>query len=131
MRRLLAALALTALVAACGDSTSPKNSPVGTWALTSFNGRSLPVMFDQSAGDTIFITGSTLNVNASGTFAEVISWREVSAGQDTTGTDSDGGTWTIQGATITFNAGQGTYTGTFQGSTITEVGQDTWVYSRQ
>ncbi len=129
MRRLLVALALTALVAACGDSTSPNNSPVGLWTLTSFNGQAPPTLFDQTSTEALYITGSTLTVNANGTFSEAVSWRQTSTtAPDTTGTDT--GTWTIQGNTMTFTSTQATYTGTFQGSTITEVGQDTWVYSR-
>lgn len=132
MRRLLAALALAALAVGCGDTTSPNSSPVGTYRLESFNGSAMPAVYFQSTDETVYITGSTLNINADGTFAEVISYRDVTSTQDINDTSVDGGTWDQVGSTITFNSSQNSsYTGQYQGSTITETGQDTWVYRRQ
>lgn len=131
MRRLLIALALAAIAVGCNDSTSPNNNPVGTWKLATFNGSAMPALYYEDSQSQVFIQSATLNVNNDGTFAEIISWRAVSGTQESSGTDVDGGTWTMASNTITFNGNSQTYTGTLQGSTITETGGDTWVYRRQ
>lgn len=138
MRRLLAALTLTAFVAACGDSnTSPKKSPVGTWSLTTLDGNAPPLVVATSSDSTLYLTGSTLTIEQSGSFSENIGLRLTWQSGDSTFQQIDSGTWTISGSTITFNvigsspSENFTYTGSFQDSTIVEPGTNTWVYRRQ
>lgn len=137
MRRLLAALALTAFVAACGDSTSPKKSPVGTWALATLDGNAPPLIVATSADSTLYLNGSTLTIQQSGSFSENIALRLKSQAGDSTFEQVDSGTWTMSGTTITFNVIGATpsdnfsYTGNFQDSTIVEPGSNTWVYRRR
>ena len=139
MRRLLVFLALTALVAACGDSTSPKkpSSPVGSWALATLDGNPPPIVVDTLADTTFFFDGSKLTLGQDGRFSEVFALRLAAPGWDSTFAQTDTGTWAIKGTTITFNVigatpdESGTYLGEFRDSTIVESGADEWVYRRQ
>lgn len=137
MRRLLAALALTAFVAACGDSTSPKKSPVGTWSLSTLDGAAPPLVVASSSDSTLYLTGSTLTIEQSGSFTESIGLRLTWQSGDSTFQQVDAGKWTMSGTTITFNVIGATpsdnfsYTGSFQDSTIVEPGSNVWVYRRQ
>lgn len=137
MRRLLAALTVTAFLAACGDSTSPKKSPVGSWSLASLNGTVPPLVVGTNADSVLYLSGSTLTISDNGSFTENIALRLTSQSSDTTFEQIDSGNWIISGTTITFNvvasnpADNFSYTGTFQDSTIVEPGPNTWVYRRQ
>ena len=138
MRRLLAALTLVALVAACGDSTSsPKKSPIGAWALATLDGTAPPVVVNTFGDTTFFFDGSTLTIGADGKFSEAYSLRLSAQTGDSAFVQTDTGTWAIQGTTITFSVigdtpqQSGSYTGEFRDSTIVEAGTNVWVYRRK
>lgn len=138
MRRLLAALALTAFVVACGDSTSsPKKTPVGAWSLSTIDGAVPPFTIGAIADTTVFFDGSTLTIGQDGRFSEVYGLRYSAQTGDSVFTQTDTGTWTLQGTTLTFNVvgatpdQSGSYTGDFRDSTIVESGQNVWVYRRK
>ncbi len=131
MRRLLMTLALAAFAVGCSDSTSPNNNPVGTWKLATFNGSAMPALYYQDTQSQVYIESATLNINNDGTFAEIVAWHAIAGTQESSGTDVDGGTWSMTSNTITFDGNAQSYTGTLEGSTITETGGDTWVYRRQ
>ena len=138
MRRLLAALTLMAVVAACGDSTaSPKKTPTGAWALSTIDGTAPPFNIGAFSDTTVFFDGSTLTLGQDGRFAEVFGLRYSAQAGDSVFSQTDTGTWTMRGTTITFNVigatpdQSGTYTGDFRDSTIVEAGQNVWVYRRK
>jgi len=137
MRRILAALTLVALIAACSDSTSPKKSPVGAWSLATLDGTAPPLVVDSFSDTTFYFDGSTLTLGDNGKFSEVYSLRLSAQSGDSAFAQSDTGTWAIQGTTITFNVigdtpeQSGSYTGEFRDSTIVETGTNVWVYRRK
>ena len=109
-RILLLMLAFAAL--ACGDSsTDPNNgSVVGTYALVSVNGHTLPAVDDN--GNTISAGSVTLRGDNSFTVSET------SAGDQQTTT----GTYSVSGNSITFTPstpGDTGAIGTFDGTTLT------------
>jgi hypothetical protein len=119
---LLASIPL-AFTLACGDSgTNPNNSDIaGTYTLQSIGGSPLPYTF-QSGSPTVTLVSDVLTVGSDGTWAEAEDFQQVANGQTTTGSLSDGGTWTRSGTSLTFVSqadGTTVYTGTYGNDTLT------------
>jgi len=80
LRKTLAAVALSAALAACSDdSTGPKASIEGTYTLQSINGRPLPVTLIGFPSYTLEEISGSFTLNANMTFVEVHRLRETIA----------------------------------------------------
>jgi hypothetical protein len=127
MRRLLA-LALLIATASCSSdsSTNPtRESVTGTWNLSTVNDVSLPFLL-QEANPKVELLDDQLIVSAAGTFTETGNARFTDADGVFNVPFTDSGTWSLDGATVTFHfASDGSSgTGTLSGNTFTigEVG---------
>jgi len=137
MRRLVAALLVSAALACGGDDsiTVPTNASVaGTWTLQSVNGSPLPFVIVQSGSNKSELTADVLTVGSSGNFTQLTTIRNTLNGQVTTQSTPDAGTYTLNGtaATFRFNSDGSTGTGAINGNTLTvaDVGL-VMVYQRQ
>jgi hypothetical protein len=134
MRRLVLALGAISLLA-CGDSSGPEaSSAVGTWSLVTVNGSPLPytVLLIQP-NYRLEIVSATFVAAANGTYTGSVTTRETDAGTVTTTTESDNGTWSQSGTTVTVTDSDGiSSTATISGNTITLSQQGfVSVYQRQ
>lgn len=132
---LTAAFAVGALAACGGDGpTTPTTTSVaGTWSLRTINGANLPYTIIQIGADKVELTADVLTVSSGGSFAEISSYRETENGVVTTFTESDAGTYTLNGTAVTFsfNSG-GTGTGTISGNTLTVAAEGfSFVFQKQ
>ncbi len=125
-RRLLAVGAMTsaALLSGCdidisdifGDGVS------GTYNLKTVNGKSLPAVIVEVTGAyKLEITAGSVTLNEDNTFSASITFRETEGTTVTTQTETDSGTYSVSGSTITFTSpGTGSaFTGTLSGGTLT------------
>lgn len=132
MRKILTALAAL-LVIACGDSTGPDTSHVGTYTLLSVDGEALPVSFTDGFA-TIVLTSGHVTLNADGTFADVLSYTVTEGTDSYSDTETYSGTYTRSGSNITFNVTSpdpDTYRMTLSGTTLTQTdGGATLVYRK-
>jgi hypothetical protein len=136
MRRLLA-LALLIASASCSSdsSTNPTAASLpGTWNLSTVNGNPLPFIL-QTQNPKIEILNDQFIVADGGTFTETWNARFTDAsGVVSSAPFSDSGTWTLNGATVTFHftSDGASGTGTLNGSSLTvgDVGFSL-VYLRQ
>lgn len=77
MRKLLVAIALSGIVAACSDdSTGPKASVEGVYNLQTINGRPLPVTLIGLPGYALQEISGSVTLNGNLTFVEVHRLRE-------------------------------------------------------
>lgn len=116
MRKLLAVMALAALVGCKGDSSTNPNSVAidGAYSLKSVNNSPLPFVV-QSGTNTFTLTSDNLTVGTNGSWSENGAYRQTVNGQSSTGTFSDGGTWIRAGSSVTLNSsntGTASYSGT-------------------
>lgn len=123
MRRMLAiaCAVATVLLAGCDstETTAPTDNAVaGTWNLTTVNGSPLP--YTVQSTPKIEVVGDQLVVSADGTFTVSTQLRITNGTTVTTQTETDGGTYSLNGtaATFIFNGGT-TGTGTVSGNTLT------------
>jgi hypothetical protein len=126
MRAIAYVLALT-LAAACGSdsSTEPAASISGTWSLQTINGGALPFNLGTlENGARLDVTNETL-VIANGTYTATTTIRTTLNGAATNETDSDAGTVTTTGSTVTFKstADATVVTGTLAAGTLS-ISQD-------
>jgi hypothetical protein len=116
---------------ACGgdDSTGPSDSYSGTYTLRTINGQNLPFVIIQVGADRIEWMSDkvTLSDNGStgGSFTQHSTFRLTEAGQATTETAADAGSYARNGtaATFTFNSDGSSASGTISGGKIT-IGVD-------
>jgi hypothetical protein len=114
-RLLLGLMAATPLLfAACTDNNDifgPDNV-AGTYQLSVYAGRSVPVTFTIQPGDTDYPNGASFRVvdgelilNSNGTFVETNNYFITPTGEaGFTDAFTSSGTWTSNGSTITLNA---------------------------
>lgn len=107
---LLAGLAIVATVAACGgDSPSgpatPK-TPDGSYAISTVNGKGLPVAIFSDTNYLYEVTSGTLALTTDGKFSVVTTFRQTIPGNVSVFVDSTGGTWVLNGAKVMFTNGQ-------------------------
>jgi len=124
MQRTRRTLIIAALVfgAGCGggDSTGPDNSVAGTYSLRTVNGSNLPFILVQIGADKVELTSDILTLTEAGSFTEITTFRTTTNGQVTTSTESDAGSFTMNGTAASFAFNSGTSgTGTISGGTIT------------
>ena len=110
---LVLAFASLATLAACG-SDSPggpsepavPTTPVGSYTITTVNGKSLPVALFAEATYTYEVTNGTLALTNDGKYSVVTTFRQTLPGSVSTFVDSTGGTWVRVGSTINLTNGQ-------------------------
>jgi hypothetical protein len=94
----------------------------GTYVLKTVNGKSLPAAIIEIVGTyKLEITAGSVTLNEDKTFSASITFRETEGTTVRTQTETDSGTYTISGNTITFSSqGSGSaVTGTLSGGTLT------------
>lgn len=125
MRRLIPLI--LAIAVACGSDspTQPTNASVaGTWTLTSVNGAPLPLVLSQAGADKDELTGDVVTATPTGTYTEVFTYRTTTSGVVSTDSETDNGTYTISGNSITLSSTvKGSFSGTLNGNTFTLVDQ--------
>jgi hypothetical protein len=93
-----------ALVIACGggsDPASPGDSVVGTYALRTINGATLPAVLGTEQGVTVSVTAGALTLRADRTFSATVTARGVGVGTDNTLTSTSAGTYSVSGNAVT------------------------------
>ena len=101
------AFASLAALAACGSdsSTGPSapavpTTPVGSYTITTVNGKGLPVALFAEATYTYEITNGTFALLSGGKYSVVTTFRQTLPGSVSTFVDSTGGTWVKTGTNI-------------------------------
>ena len=107
------AFASFAALAACGSdsSTGPSGpavptTPVGSYTITTINGKGLPVALFAEASYTYEVTNGTLALTSGGKYSVVTTFRQTLPGSVSTFVDSTGGTWVQTGTNIQLTNGQ-------------------------
>ena len=107
--RVLAALALALSVVACNgdDVTSPDVNVVpvsilGTWQLESVDGLPLPLLLDQLGEDKIELMEAAVTATTNSTFRSTSVERTTIAGQATSQSYAEEGTYAINGSRVSF-----------------------------
>ena len=107
------AFASLAALAACGSdsSTGPSGpavptTPIGSYTITTVNGKGLPVALFAEATYTYEITNGTLALTSGGKYSVVTTFRQTLPGSVSTFVDSTGGTWVQTGSNIQLTNGQ-------------------------
>jgi hypothetical protein len=121
-RTRLLLLVIGALGISCGggDSTGPNDSVAGTYSLRTVNGSNLPYIVVQIGADKVELTSDILTLSEAGSFTELTTFWTTTNGQVTTSTESDAGSFTLNGTAASFVFNSGTSgTGTISGGTIT------------
>ena len=125
IRHAVVAAAAFATIACGGDSSTGPNSIVGTFNLSTVNGKPLPVtLVDSINGQPIFTvvikSPSSLTINSGGTFAFTLTATATEPGMaPMTATQTVNGTYTLTGSTVVLTANGETITGSWSGDTIT------------
>jgi len=139
------AFASLAALAACGSdsSTGPSGpavptTPVGSYTITTINGKGLPVALFAEASYTYEVTNGTLALTSGGKYSVVTTFRQTLPGSVSTFVDSTGGTWVQTGTNIQLTNGQdgSLDTATWDKGILTFVEVDgkvttTYVYGRK
>ena len=125
MRRTLFCLALAALAACSGDSSTDPNATIGgTYTLRTVNGSALPYIVAQSGANKYEITDDAITLTDAGSWTELWHDRTTTNGQVTTSANTDGGTYTRNGTAITLNSTtSGAISGSVSGGTLTLTDQ--------
>jgi hypothetical protein len=136
MSRIAFLTVTVCLLAACGgDTTSPAaTNVVGTWTLSTYDGRALPVTVSQNALGTVEFTDDAFSMTADLKYVETGHLRTTPVtGAPTTTAQGDTGTYAETNGIVTFTstAGNGADTGTIAGNKMTIIFQGhTLVYVR-
>ena len=130
--RFLKTFALVFALTGCGDSTGPSASPEGTHTLRTVNGGALPAVIVQVGSDMVEVTAGQVRVNGDGTASDSYTIRVTEAGQISSFTETDVGTWTLQGNNLRIAWASGiTETFARSGDTLTMITEGiTFVYRR-
>lgn len=123
--KLVAAFAAIALIAACGGdaTTGPSSSssnPVGSYTMTTVNGKAVPTSLFADGAFSYDITGGTMKLTSDGKFSAVTNYRQTVPGSVEMFVDSIAGTWTQSGSSLQMTIADGsTATATFDKSSLT------------
>jgi len=106
-------IALVAALGACGgeSATGPSDptTPVGSYTMTTVNGKGLPASLFADGGFNYEVTSGNLALTADGKFSAVTTFRQTLPGSVENFTDSIGGTWVQSGSNLQItNATDGT-----------------------
>jgi hypothetical protein len=132
--KLAAGIAAIALITACGsDSTTGpssgnSSSPVGSYTMSTVNGKAVPTSLFADGAFSYDITGGTLKLTSDGKFSVVTNYRQTLPGSVEDFVDSIGGTWSQSGSALQMSASDGsTASATFDKSTVTLSATDAGV----
>lgn len=118
-RALVLALLAFVFVAACGDSTAPKENFAGAYPLRTINGASLPYV-ETFEGTRFELLSQTITLLEDGTFTVTGSVRFTEGTLTQTENFSERGTFTRNGPAITFIVpGESSISGTLVNEAIT------------
>lgn len=135
MRKLLSLFVLISTVGCGGsDSTSPATSSVvGTYALKSIDGLSLPYVTDLNSASKTEVLDATYSLNADGSYSQLVHYRMTTATSVTVTNAGDVGAYlSVNGALTLFSTtGLGQLNGSVGGGTLTIVASSVLVYTRQ
>lgn len=111
--KLVAGIAAIALIAACGsDSTtgpsSSSSSPVGSYTISTVNGKTLPTSLYADGSISYDVTAGTMKLTSDGKFLAITNYRQTVPGSIENFVDSIGGTWTASGSAIQVTVDDGT-----------------------
>ena len=135
---IIAALA-TLLAVACGDGgpADPAPSISGTYVLHTIDGQALPLdLVDSESGDQMTVHSGSMTLTDAGTFTMTEAVRFSSGGSALELSLTGSGTYTRNGATLTFNMvdeeeGPTSFTATISGNTVSMVDDGvTFVFRR-
>jgi len=109
MRTLAKLVTIGAFVAACGGDgiNDPGNSVAGTYALKTVNGAALPAVIFETGGYKVEVVAANYVLAEAGTFSTSATFRETETGVVTQSTETTTGTYSVNGATITFTDSDG------------------------
>ena len=124
-------LALIFLVG-CRDGVSPDLSHVGTFHLTTINGRNLPGRVREIGSETVDITGGSIMLASNNTFSNEIAFRFGDGAEVRTEVERITGTYSRAAETIQLTTSEGfSFTLYFDGTTILQtVDQFILAYTR-
>jgi len=125
---MLLAFAALVAVAACG-SDSPAGpavptDPIGSYTISSVNGKAPPVALFTEGTFTYEITNGTLALTSDGKYSVTTTFRQTLPGSVSTFIDSTRGMWVQTGAIVKMTNGQD---GSLDSATWTNKGQLTFV----
>jgi hypothetical protein len=133
VRRGLLTLLMSSFLLSCGDATDPGEAVTGTWHLETVEGMALPYVLSESSGFMEELTSEVLILDSSGDLTIVTGLRYTEGTGVTTEVIPDGGTYTVNGSTITitWESDGSTSTATVDGDVMTleDIGL-TFVYRR-
>jgi hypothetical protein len=96
-------------MAACGSdgTTTPggSNSPVGTYSISTVNGKNLPVALYAEGSYSYEVTNGTIGLTSDGKYSMINTYRQTIPGDVEIFVDTTGGTWSLSGTTITMTDG--------------------------
>lgn len=122
IRRIVALIAFSSLVACGSDSSTNPNSDSieGVYSLRTVNGSALPFTV-QSGTTSVTLTSDVITIASNGSWTEAVAYTQTVNGQTSNGTGADGGTWIRAGSSVTLNstAGSTGYAGTFSNGSMT------------
>lgn len=124
MRNILLSVmvAAVAVTTACGDSSGPGTSAVGTYSLQTVNTKTLPFTFYDDGTQKIEVLSDVYTLSANGTYTNQTVIRTTTGGTSTTDNLSSNGTYKQSGSSITLTDSSDStdqVTGTLNGSTFT------------
>ena len=106
MRKLFGMLALAGAVAlgGCGDDdgTGPDNNIEGTYTLETIEGEELPVTVIDFEGYSLVVLSGSVRLMDDNEFTASLTFRETFEGETDTYSETDSGTWSRSGNSITF-----------------------------
>jgi len=122
--KLATGIAAIALITACGsDSTTGPSSgsnPVGSYTMSTVNGKAVPTSLFADGSFSYDITGGSMKLTSDGKFSVVTNYRQTLPGSVSNFVDSIGGSWTQNGAALQLAVSDGsTATATFDKTTLT------------
>ncbi|MEP6491082.1 MAG: hypothetical protein ABJF01_00300 [bacterium] len=143
-RRSVFVAAIAVFAAACGsDSPSgpgtppPAATPIGKYAISTLNGKALPVALAADTNYKYEVTVGTFALTSDGKYSAVITYRQTIPDNVSIFVDSTGGTWALTGTAIQFtNSQDGSKdNAVWSNDLLTFVETDgkitnTWVYKR-
>lgn len=103
----VAAVVGLAFAAACGgDATGPNaNTPEGTYAISTVNGKTPPVAIFNEPDYILEVTSGSLVLTHDGKYSAVLTTRQTVPDNTSTFVDSTSGTWLLSGSAVEFTDG--------------------------
>jgi hypothetical protein len=105
-----AAIAIVAAAAACGGESpagpgSSDSSPAGTYTISTVNAKPLPFTMFSDTNYLYEVTSGSFSLTTDGRYTRAMSFRQTIPGDVSLFVDSTGGSWVLNGATVTFTDG--------------------------